>query len=409
MEFAVANEGVSRGLDFSGHAAYNPGNILWAQFILDKMITSQKAPSQKLESVQMLRAIAALMVVTGHSLTRTTEFAESHGGTFWHPSFPGGSGVDIFFLISGFVMVYASESLFAKATAALTFMSRRIVRIVPLYWAVTIGYIALLAVAARHIEHAFPSLMAILQSLFFIPSMAFKSLDNYPFPVLAQGWTLNYEMFFYVVFAAFLFLKREFAVLCVAGTMLFCVALGLLFHPANTLLRFWSQPIILEFVFGMGIALLKRRHVSLPMWVRIAAVVAAVVWLAIDVSGFFHLRVTPNNMSRIVGWGLPATLILAATVLGKDMMPKRFEHVASKLGDASYSLYLTHPFVIDLFYHSGIVPHQAIGYWAWIVGQIIVASVAALVLNHYLEQPSINYFRSKLPAKKPMPLVTTVP
>ena len=140
-----------------------------------------------IEGIQVLRAIAALMVVTQHS-------RHSVPGSEFLPLF-GGAGVDIFFIISGFVMSYTSPiiggGMKAKLKAADIFFRKRLARIVPLYW------LALAWVARR--DFSTPN-NHLVEDFLFIPHFHYLH-PTWLSPIIIQGWTLNYEMFFYFVFA----------------------------------------------------------------------------------------------------------------------------------------------------------------------------------------------------------------
>jgi exopolysaccharide production protein ExoZ len=138
--------------------------------------------SSPLVSIQALRAIAALLVFWGHAILTLNpkEAAE-------FPRLYGPFGVDLFFVISGFVMVYSSERLFGRPGAPIKFFARRLARIVPLYWAAT-------AILVWFVV-PYASTKAVLGSLFFVPHLPVEA------PLLFVGWTLIFEMFFYVVFA----------------------------------------------------------------------------------------------------------------------------------------------------------------------------------------------------------------
>src|ERR1041385_2180302 len=130
----------------------------------------------------------------------------------------GAPGLDLFFVISGFVMVYSSERLFGRADAPRIFMLRRIARIVPLYWAMTLVVLAYFLLAhGRDMLFALYPPGNILASFLFYP---YPRGDGALVPLHALGWTLNYEMFFYVVFAALICLSREIAVTAIVA--LFC-------------------------------------------------------------------------------------------------------------------------------------------------------------------------------------------
>ena len=139
----------------------------------------------------------------------------------------GVAGVDLFFVISGFVMVYASKSLFAQRGAPRIFFLRRLARIVPLYWAVTaaiVGY--LLVVHGMAVLMTLHSPGSLVASFLFYP---YPRPDGLAVPVHALGWTLNYEMFFYVLFAVAIVLPRRAAVMAVTALFVTLVVIGRLF------------------------------------------------------------------------------------------------------------------------------------------------------------------------------------
>ena len=163
-----------------------------------------------LVSIQALRAIAALLVFWGHAINAVHLKIEAD-----FPHLYGPFGVDLFFVISGFVMVYSSERLFGQPGAPITFFVRRLARIVPLYWLAT-------AVLVWFVV-PYASTKAVLGSLFFAPHIPSEA------PLLFVGWTLIFEMFFYAVFAIALLAKRRFAV--VAGVTIFLICFSVLLAP----------------------------------------------------------------------------------------------------------------------------------------------------------------------------------
>nr|WP_272210084.1 acyltransferase [Marinicella sp. W31]MDC2875947.1 acyltransferase [Marinicella sp. W31] len=152
-----------------------------------------KAKSQsQLISIQILRAVAALSVVTGHTIN------EIHQVGVPYPELPFnfGIGVDIFFIVSGFVMVLTSGKLVTRPGASLEFMRRRIIRVVPLYWFYTTGMLLALLLFPTQLNHSTTTFQQVACSFLFLPCVS--AYGNYQ-PVLSLGWTLNYEMFFYVL------------------------------------------------------------------------------------------------------------------------------------------------------------------------------------------------------------------
>ena len=241
---------------------------------------------------------------------------------------PLASGVDLFFLISGFVMVISSESLYGSPDAARQFMARRLARIVLPYWVATF-----IAIPLMQLPFTWDQLAA---SLLFIP---WPNVSGAIVPMFGVGWTLNFEMFFYVLFALALLGPRERVVPAVCAVLAAMVGSGALGMPAPPWLKFLSDPIVLEFAIGMGVALAWRRNIALPAWLRVLLIVAGIgaVWLS--------AQTMPPSHWRVISWGLPAAAVLTGAVLGPPPPLGSLTRPIVALGDASYSIYLLHGLV----------------------------------------------------------------
>ncbi len=303
----------------------------------------------RLASLQVLRAIAALAVALLHFQNDALKIpgAEAMGFTLTFDK-PLGAGVDLFFVISGFVMLYASNALFECRGAARLFLARRIARIVPLYWLLTTILLVIYLRAPNLLSSGDILGSEMVKSYLFIPYAALGT--GLTQPVYKLGWTLNYEMTFYLVFAAFLGLPRRKAVLAAGGALIALVLAGRLAAPQQALLVFWTNPIMLEFVFGLLIGLtylegyrLSRRRSHLLGGLGLGAIVFSPAW-----------GVVLDGPLRPLVWGLPCALVLAATVLFAPKpapagAPGRCAAFLTLLGDASYAIYLLHPLVIRAF------------------------------------------------------------
>ena len=171
-------------------------------------LTSTTTP---LISIQVLRAVAALAIVFAH-LWPTFVFLGLP--TAVANFLLGAAGVDLFFVISGFIMVYTSKPLFSQPGAPLYFFVRRIVRIVPLYWAATTVVLIFYLKTSFDLSERNLTWMNVIASYLFLP---LPHLNGQTEPILGVGWTLNYEMFFYVVFAFATLLSQRWAVLAVTA------------------------------------------------------------------------------------------------------------------------------------------------------------------------------------------------
>jgi len=334
----------------------------------------------RIQPVQLLRAVAAIVVLAGHAMGTAAAM-----GPFVRPTLPTGIGVDLFFAISGFIMVYASDRLFARPGAAKEFLARRIQRVAPLYWLATT--LVLLMTLIGKGPGGVPSVTYLASSYFFIPDASYGSVDGIAFPLLSLGWTLNYEMLFYALFSLFLFLPRPSAVRWVQVTLVAAVLLGALLRPNWVVLATWTQPIILEFGLGMliGNAFLSGRRIGLPA--AIALLVVAGAWVALDPFGLMHLPQTPNDARRLIGWGLPAAMVLGAAVLRPWALPRRVDQLAGVLGDASYSLYLMHPFVLVAMRHAWLRFVGERGLPVFVVVTVCLAILMSIAVNRRVERP----------------------
>ena len=238
----------------------------------------------KLLTIQYLRGIAALLVVFYHVYTQLGRLGYS-GQT---PDFLAG-GVDIFFVISGFIMWYTT---FNRNVGALEFFTHRFIRIVPLYWLITTFYLAILLIRPSWMQSAKFELSHIVASYLFIPMV--HPAVPIMWPLVVPGWTLNYEMFFYFLFGLAL-LFRSGARAAIILAMLICVVGLQAFHPPdNSIIGFYSSSIILEFAFGVALGYLLTRGVSIPRLPSILMVLAGFIGLvACSSAGFAegaHIR-----------------------------------------------------------------------------------------------------------------------
>lgn len=283
--------------------------------------------------LQWLRFIAALLVVIMHA----TEAAHLRGigEGIWGL---GSIGVDIFFVISGFVMALTTPDSPGKGgriQLAKDFLVRRLIRIVPLYWfysVVKVGMVlAVPSLAMRTVldpDH-------VLASFLFLPSMA---PWGYVQPVLPVGWTLNFEMFFYLVFA--LAIALGVGRLWFASLFFVCIMILNGVDSNRPALSFYAQDIVFEFILGVIIAKVVRSDYSLSPLVGVLFLIAGLCgvwwpdWLGVQ--------------SRLVYWGVPCAFIVFAFVALEPWFVRSVSWGRRLVfwGDASYSIYLSHSFAV---------------------------------------------------------------
>lgn len=299
---------------------------------------------RKLAGLQILRGIAASLVVVDHSILRHAEWANYPPIVKVAAPCSGTLGVAVFFVISGFIMIHTAGHQFRQPGAALTFLRKRIVRIVPLYWAATA-----LEVALRLRKGGAIDPQELLASLFFIPFPV--APGEYMRPLLGVGWTLNYEMLFYCIFAAALFFRRRVGLILLFSTLVGLVAFGSMYKPLSntsapyTLLTFWADPIILLFAAGVAIGLLYET-MRAPA-ARMYSIPIATVMLSLWAAAFlWTVGSYPIPLSwQLMGWAV-CIVSVALCVLEKPVRTNLAQHAGRQLGDVSYALYLFHFFAI---------------------------------------------------------------
>jgi peptidoglycan/LPS O-acetylase OafA/YrhL len=332
-------------------------------------------------SIQALRAVAALLVVLYHAFELWgLRVDPAAPGVKWTN---GAAGVDIFFAISGFVMVISSRRLVEKPDAWLVFLWHRVIRIVPLYWLLTtlkiLGVVLLPGIVLRT-SHDFYSVAA---SYLFLPVV---DTAGHFRPVLPVGWTLTYEFLFYLFFAAALAIRIDVLRILVPG-------LGLIAAVALFRTETWPDwtilfnTIVLEFVFGVVLAQWTLRGFRLAPAFATALVLGGFVTILV-------LPMGPENL-RLLSWGLPAFAIVAGAVSLEPLVAPALPRWLLALGDASYSIYLSHGFVlpalmllIDRFVSPGLSA-QAIT----IILCLVVSSIAGWVVYLVVENPTLQFLR----------------
>jgi exopolysaccharide production protein ExoZ len=294
----------------------------------------------------------------------------------------GGAGVDLFFVISGFIMVVSSQGLFGRSDAPRRFFLRRLARVVPLYWLATIAYLSLqLWFGGLSLNPPTPDVFPrAIAGLFFLPITTREF-----YPLLPVGWTLNFEMMFYALFAVAIRFRQPIALMLVAATICIFAAIGLIFDdpPKNGFVAFVFNGTALEFAYGVGLGYLYERGWRLP------ALFAAAAFLCGFIALGFIMQWPGHDFHREFAIGIPAALIIFGAVsLPQIPAGRLIGRLVILLGDSSYALYLLHWI---LFWYVHWLP-QAV-----LLGLAVAISIGIRVL---IEKPILKLFRSK--PRKPL-------
>ena len=348
---------------------------------------------RKLDGIQMLRAFAVASVAWLHA----GQMVESlrHGTPL--PDL-GISGVDLFFVISGFILCLLTlrdKEEIAGGRASWKFLQRRIARIFPIYWIFSAPEIV------HYSHHGWQTAKAYLPGLFLLPSY------SYPEPkVLANfGWTLVFEMFFYLVLAAvLLFTVRRAPQILICLLVLFVVA-GEFIGIRHPLLIVVCNPMILEFAFGGVVALLyakfggghRRVGCALVTLGGAGAVLLSIMhcrWIAPFPYQIFR---DENVLARALTWGVSCALVVAGVVVWGPSLRSIFGKAAVVLGNASYSTYLLSGLALPLLnslFTAVALRHVTVNIW---IGGVLQASVVlgvlmvGVVFYQLVERPLIRW------------------
>lgn len=338
-----------------------------------------------LYNLHLLRVIAALGVVYFH----TSSVAGL--GLDWDV---GSRGVDVFFVISGFIIAYIGTSKPEQ------FFLRRVIRVVPFYWAATLFVFALVSVAPNLFHTTTASVPHLLASLVFLPH---EAANGEMMPTLVLGWSLNYEMFFYVWFAISLRLSQRWAPLLCVGAL---VALMLVLHAmgtTNAIAAFYARPIILEFCYGIAVfyalrwCSARRDRLAQIAGLRPMLIILLVGNLiAIAVLEEYYRDTVP----RYVIAGIPAFfIVLSALLLERVFGVATKNRLIYLLGESSYIIYLVHPYIIFTVLRV-VLKHAT----AWsspalalvILGLIALTSAISIAIHFWFEKPVMAFLRDRL-------------
>ena len=338
-------------------------------------------------NIQVLRAIAALLVVHAHAAGPTGL------GLRW---VGGADGVDLFFVISGFIIAYVA------ALDPSQFMTRRLIRIVPIYWTSTIA-LYLLVVAMPRLFHTTSSDPVLLvRSLAFLPTASgVHTEDGIPHPTLSGGWTLNYEMYFYALFAIALAWSRPRATTLVVALLLAVLAVVQLTPLRDSAVAyFYGHPIVLEFAYGIAAFHVvrwveaRRRVAQAPRGEPAMLAAGAALGLIALAFSYELFGMTPRYLAS----GIPAFVVVVCAVLLERVhriaITNRWVILA---GDASYVMYLIHAYVVF-----GVL-RLAVGQrrMSELAGQgmtlvlMAVSTLAAIAIYRYYEQPILRALKRR--------------
>lgn len=330
-----------------------------------------------INSIQYMRAIAAIMVVLHHSAWKGAQYSSDP----LHWFHVGPIGVDLFFIISGYIMCHTINR---KSTTFKNFMFARVKRIIPLYWFLSLISLVVYLVFPEKINSSGGDTNVIYSF------MLFPSEDKF---LIQNGWTLSYEFYFYFIFAFCLgIISRYKFLLPIASISILC-SVNFLFKPDKHIVDFLTSPLLLEFAFGM-LAFLLFRGYRISTRVGISLLIISLTLLVL-------INNYDPDFSRVVLGGIPALLFFISMLSFEKFfmmhVPNIYSILFKEIGNSSYSLYLVHPFFLVL----GSVGLGQLGLSEFGYSFVTLLFIGSIVTGHlcylYIEKPLLYFFRKKEP------------
>jgi exopolysaccharide production protein ExoZ len=315
--------------------------------------------TQPIWSLQYLRAIAALAVALSHA----AQIIPVAGRNDFIPGFPtGAAGVDIFFIVSGYIICLITSK--SESNASL-FFRRRLARVAPTYWVIT----AAISLAILYAPFLFRTSTVTWE--LFVSSLVFVAWPNPATgdaqPVLLIGWTLNYEFYFYSLFAICMLFFRNRAYIAAAALIIVLTAALSAVPSGNAIATFYGNTIVFEFLGGILLWRLQQAGRLGRPGLGISLFLLSIFLFVMSEVVFEPTR---TSQLRFIYWGLPSFfLVWSALCLEANGKVPRLE-IPKVLGDASYSIYLSH-----------IITLGAVRYlWAATNAKVALPDIALLVI-----------------------------
>ena len=344
----------------------------------------------RLSNIQVLRAIAAFLVVISHALHETEAMTAAFGQAPLTTGFhPWTAAVDVFFIMSGFILLSISYEKFGTPNASREFFTRRLVRAIPLYWLLT-SLVLLTAMAMpKMLNVPIADVKQVLASYFFWP---YPRGEGELRPVLALGWTMNLEFFFYILLALSLSFSRRIGLALLGTALVGVVLLQQVFSFSADAMVFYGGAMTLDFVLGITIAVAYRNGLRIPAPVAIGA---GLVGLAIILRAH---STDSADLSWFTTISLPASLVVIAGVFGPQL-PNRhgWQRLLILVGDACYSVYLLQPFILRPAAKAWLAAFgDRLSFWAFVAVAGLLAIAVGVGAFLAFENPLTTYLNRRL-------------
>lgn len=350
--------------------------------------------NKSIMSLQVLRGFAAILVLLFHGSAMIEKMLGYSYAT--NALRIGSSGVDIFFVLSGFIIYYTST---IKEITPKEFFMRRFVRIFPIYWVALIFVCGTFLFEYFIVESQNSTVVKTIQDGGL--DLLFRSIFLIPIqsrPLISVAWSLSYEIVFYLLFGLFFFRSPK-KFICILAFWVtfnflnyFCLQCQTFFHPIVAWVDL-SNPIILEFLYGCIIAIIVTKYEKFQVhkYANISLLIGCLFLIA---TVFLQEWISNHMHIRMFIYGLPATLIVYGAIYLKYPSPRFLTY----LGDASYSIYLFHlPFlgtIIKLLFMFKI--NNLFSNFFGTTSILLFLTFLCCCMYNFIEKPILEFGRIKI-------------
>lgn len=338
-----------------------------------------------INSIQVLRGIAALLVVLIHIIHDVNiKTNSSIIGNFYNIENFGNIGVDLFFVISGFIMIYIHYNDFERPSSSFVFIKKRVIRIVPLYWIfTTLSAILLIVLPQLFSKDKEFDLLHYILSMLFIPTT--NSIGEVV-PLLGVGWTLNIEMFFYLIFSVALFFTRKYFLPLLFISLSISIIINYTYNFTIPFFNTNGKLLIYEFFLGSVIGYLYSKGIKL--YKAKILLILSLFFILFNLFNFIDFEL------RLFYAGIPSAILIYSLLSLKDNLDysSYIAKVFLLLGNASYSIYLTHVF----FYKVPIKLFSSINPDLLIITSLLFTSFLGIIVYKFIENPSYKYLKNRI-------------
>ena len=357
----------------------------------------------KFRGLQYCRAIAALLVVAFHSaanMAKQKYFGSEAGGIYELFWFGGDAGVDFFFVLSGFIIYHVHGKDLGRPERLGDYVLKRLIRIYPMYWMVFLVLLLTVNLAPTLRAENPLSLAVFMKSMLLLPQDP-RTVGGTGAPLVVVAWSMQYELAFYILIALGI-IHRSLSIL--GGLVIAGLACYQCVTPMDSFVgRFLGSHLMMLFFMGVCVAAMAKRNITMihsERWAAMAAI-GFLLTAIVATSCRAHYDRRPFDIIYGIFSSIIVFMLARPDLWEKDSDDKKLFGL-SKIGDASYILYLIHFPLVSVLCHVGVKIFGHVGVPIIVIFLVImsVCTLAALLVSSVVEQPITKYLSGTIAGRK---------